>query len=85
MKKALISRIANILKIPVILFLSFYFSLVLVYCIPSKLMIKNAEESYNILKHEGLYPDSYADRRSYDNFTVALMINHALNTSRNQL
>lgn len=83
MKRTLTSQIISIIKIPIILFLAFYFSLVLVYCIPSKLMTQNVKESYKILKNEGEYPNSYADKQSYDNFTVALMLNNALKTNRN--
>ena len=67
-------------RIPLFLFVVFYFSLVVVYCIPSSAMKSNAAESYDILSKEGLRYVSYTDGHTYDNYTVATMINAAFNT-----
>lgn len=81
-KKSARWRVLNVIRIPVILFLIFYGSLVIVYCIPSGAMVKNVSKSYDIISREGLYPRAYMDGHRYDNFTVTLMLNMALNTTK---
>lgn len=71
------------LRMPFFISILFYLCLVIVYCIPSSAMQGNVYESYEILAHEGLYYSSYADGHTYDNHTVARMLNLALNTGKN--
>lgn len=81
-KKGVGWRILAIIRIPVILCLIFYGLLVIVYCIPSRTMVKNVSKSCDIISREGLYPNAYPDGHRYDNFTVALMLNMALKTEK---
>lgn len=82
-KKGVGWHILAIIRIPVILILIFYGSLVIVYCIPSGTMVNNVSKSCDIISREGLYPHAYTDGHRYDNFTVALMLNTALKRKKN--
>lgn len=55
----------------------FWLMLIAVYCIPTDFMKDNLIESEQILKTENLYPASYTTGKSYDNFTVAIMLDEA--------
>lgn len=83
MKCHLLQEKVGLVKTVVLLLTAFYLLLVLVYCIPSSFMTNNVLESYQIISKEGLYPISYADGHSYDNYTVSIMLNEALNAESN--
>lgn len=55
----------------------FWLLLIAAYCIPTDFMKDNLIESDQILKTENVYPASYATGKSYDNFTVAIMLDEA--------
>lgn len=56
-----------------------YILLVLVYCIPDKILDKNVRSSAEKLNKEGIYPDVYATGSFLDNFTDAACISIVIN------
>lgn len=70
----------------VILLITFWLALSVVYAIPSSWMEKQLVESKIIMEKESPYPSMYArqgEKGSYDNFTVYYMLNIASQTGKN--
>lgn len=70
--------LAFLLLFVVVLTLVFWVLMIAAYLIPTDAIKGNVQTSLDVLSREGLFPSSFINNGSYDNFTVSLMLNEAM-------